>query len=119
MLNNDQKRAMTDLASAADWVIVGSRSRQLDEFKTFMKDYPDTEIVSMGSSLKLCFFAECEADIYPRLGLTTEWDTAASQALVEVAGGQFLAFPEMKALGCNQNEVSLSNPHFLVCASPR
>ena len=105
-------------ANTADWVVVGSRSHQSDEFKAFMKDYPDAEIVSMGSSLKLCLVAEGKADLYPRLGLTSEWDTAASQAVVEAAGGQVLAFPEMKPLGCNQNANSLLNPHLLVCASP-
>ena len=105
-------------ANSADWFVVGSRSHQSDEFKAFMKDYADAEIVSMGSSLKLCLVAEGKADLYPRLGLTSEWDTAASQAVVEAAGGQVLAFPEMKPLGCNQNSDSLLNPHFLVCASP-
>jgi len=105
-------------ANSADWVVVGSRSHQSDEFKAFMEDYADAEIVSMGSSLKLCLVAEGKADLYPRLGLTSEWDTAASQAVVEAAGGQVLAFPKMKPLGCNQNEDSILNPHFLVCASP-
>ena len=105
-------------ASSADWIVVGSRSHQSDEFKAFMKDYQDVEIVSMGSSLKLCLVAEGKADLYPRLGLTSEWDTAASQAVVEAAGGQVLAFPEMKPLGCNQNADSLLNPYFLACASP-
>jgi len=105
-------------ASSSDWIVVGSRSHQSDEFKAFMKDYEDAEIVSMGSSLKLCLVAEGKADLYPRLGPTSEWDTAASQAVVEAAGGQVLAFPEMQLLSCNQNADSLLNPHFLVCASP-
>jgi len=105
-------------ANTADWVLVGSRSHQSDEFKTFMEDYADAEIVSMGSSLKLCLVAEGKADLYPRFGLTSEWDTAASQAVVEAAGGQVLVFPEMKPLGYNQDADSLLNPHFLVCASP-
>ena len=106
------------LANSADWVVVGSRSHQSDDFKAFIEDCADAEIVSMGSSLKLCLIAEGKADLYPRLGLTSEWDTAASQAVVEAAGGQVLAFPEMKPLGCNQEKDSLINPHFLVCASP-
>ena len=105
-------------ANTADWFVVGSRSHQSDEFRAFMEDYSDAEIVSMGSSLKLCLVAEGKADLYPRLGPTSEWDTAASQAVVEAAGGQVLAFPEMKPLGCNQGADSLLNPYFLVCASP-
>ena len=83
-----------------------------------MENYADAEIVSMGSSLKLCLVAEGKADLYARLGLTSEWDTAASPAVVEAAGGQVLALPEMKRLGFNQNADSLLNPHFLVCVSP-
>jgi len=105
-------------ANTADWVVVGSRSHQSDEFKAFMHNYADAEIISMGSSLKLCLVAEGKADLYPRLGLTSEWDTAASQAVVEAAGGQVLAFPGMRPLSCNQNADSLLNPYFLVCASP-
>ena len=105
-------------SDTAEWKIVGSRSHQSDEFKSFIEKYPGAEIISMGSSLKLCLVAEGGADLYPRLGLTSEWDTAASQAVVEAAGGQVLAFPEMKPLSCNQNAGSLFNPHFLVCASP-
>jgi 3'(2'), 5'-bisphosphate nucleotidase len=105
-------------ANTTDWVVVGSRSHQSYEFKAFMEDYSNAEIVSMGSSLKLCLVAEGKADLYPRLGPTSEWGTAASQAVVEAAGGQVLAFPKMKQLGCNQNSDSLLNPHFLVCASP-
>jgi len=105
-------------ANYADWIVVVSQSHQSDHFKAFMKDYGSAEVISMGSSLKLCLIAEGKADLYPRFGLTSEWDTAASQAVVEAAGGQVLAFPEMKPLCCNQNSDSLLNPHFLVCASP-
>ena len=102
-------------SDTAEWKIVGSRSHQSDEFKTFIEKYPGAEIISMGSSLKLCLVAEGAADLYPRLGLTSEWDTAASQAVVEAAGGQVLRMPEMTSLRCNENETSLLNPHFLVC----
>ena len=102
-------------SATAEWKIVGSRSHQSDEFKSFIEKYSDAEIISMGSSLKLCLVAEGAADLYPRLGLTSEWDTAASQAVVEAAGGQVLRMPEMTSLRCNENESSLLNPHFLVC----
>ena len=105
-------------ANSAEWIVVGSRSHQSDEFKAFMENYRDAEMISMGSSLKLCLVAEGKADLYPRLGLTSEWDTAAAQAVVEAAGGQVLALPDMKPLSCNQSMRSLLNPHFLVCATP-
>ena len=101
--------------SSSEWKIVGSRSHQSDEFKSFIGKYPGAEIISMGSSLKLCLVAEGAADLYPRLGLTSEWDTAAAQAVVEAAGGQVLKIPEMTPLRCNEDESSLLNPYFLVC----
>jgi 3'(2'), 5'-bisphosphate nucleotidase len=66
----------------------------------------------MGSSLKLCLVAEGEADIYPRLGPTSEWDTAAAQAVVEAAGGRVTTL-DLEALKYNTKD-SLLNPHFLV-----
>lgn len=100
----------------SDWKVIGSRSHQTDEFIEFMKDYPTASIISMGSSLKLCLIAEGLADLYPRLGPTSEWDTAASQAIVEAAGGLVLNFHDMEPIRYNLNPGSLLNPHFLVCA---
>lgn len=71
----------------------------------------------MGSSLKLCLVAEGSADLYPRLGPTSEWDTAAAQAIVEAAGGQVLEYPNMQPLRYNTRPETLLNPHFLVCGS--
>lgn len=98
------------------WRVVGSRSHQTPEFTEFMQRLPDAEIVSMGSSLKLCLVACAEADLYPRLGPTCEWDTAAAQAVVEAAGGQVLTWPGLTPLTYNSNPDSLLNPHFIVCA---
>jgi 3'(2'), 5'-bisphosphate nucleotidase len=97
---------------ASDYVIVGSRSHQSDEFKAFIADYPGADIVSMGSSLKLCLVAEGKADIYPRLGLTCEWDTAAAHAVVEAAGGEVLHAETGKPLQYNKQD--LLNPFFIV-----
>ena len=96
----------------SDYVIVGSRSHQSDEFKAFIQDYPNADIVSMGSSLKLCLVAEGKADIYPRLGLTCEWDTAAAHAVVEAAGGEVLHAETGKPL--QYNKENLLNPFFIV-----
>ncbi|WP_297310470.1 3'(2'),5'-bisphosphate nucleotidase CysQ [Neptuniibacter sp.] len=99
------------------WKIVGSRSHQSDEFKAFMEKLPGAEVVAMGSSLKLCLVAEGSADLYPRLGLTSEWDTAAAHAVVLAAGGLVLNMKNMKPLVYNQNKGTLLNPHFIVCSS--
>jgi 3'(2'), 5'-bisphosphate nucleotidase len=66
--------------------------------------------------LKFCRVAEGSADLYPRLGLTSEWDTAAAQAVVEAAGGQVIT-SNGKALQYNR-KASLLNPHFLVIGDP-
>lgn len=100
-----------------EWRIVGSRSHQSDDFKDFVAKFPSCDIVSMGSSLKLCLVAEGAADLYPRLGLTSEWDTAAAQAVVEAAGGQVINWENKQTLLYNSKE-SLLNPYFIVCAGP-
>jgi len=100
----------------SDIKIVGSRSHQSEEFVAFMKNYSDADLIAMGSSLKLCLVAEGVADLYPRLGLTSEWDTAAAQAVVEGAGGKVVSFPDLDPLKYNANSESLLNPYFLVSA---
>ncbi len=92
--------------------VVGSRSHQGDSLKAFLAKLGEHEIVSMGSSLKICLVAEGVADVYPRLGPTSEWDTAAAHCVVEQAGGS-LTDLDMKPLRYNSKE-SLLNPFFFV-----
>lgn len=92
--------------------VAGSRSHAGDSLKRFLHNLGAHEIISMGSSLKLCLVAEGKADIYPRLGPTSEWDTAAAQAIVEAAGGR-VTDTQGERLRYNQKE-ALLNPHFLV-----
>ena len=92
--------------------VAGSRSHAGSSLQTFLEKIGAHEIVSMGSSLKLCLVAEGKADIYPRLGPTSEWDTAAAQAVVEAAGGM-VTDTSGSPLLYNTKE-SLLNPHFLV-----
>ncbi len=68
-------------------VVVASRSHRDARTDAFLEDYTVKELVSAGSSLKLCRVAEGTADLYPRLGRTMEWDIAAGQAVLEAAGG--------------------------------
>jgi 3'(2'), 5'-bisphosphate nucleotidase len=70
----------------------------------------------MGSSLKFCLVAEGKADFYPRLGPTSEWDTAAAHAVVNAAGGQVITL-DGQPLRYN-TKPSLLNPDFLVIADP-
>ncbi len=97
---------------AATLAVVGSRSHQGDSLKAFLAKLGDHEMVSMGSSLKICLVAEGVADVYPRLGLTSEWDTAAAHCVVVQAGGS-LTDLEMKPLLYNTKD-SLLNPFFFV-----
>jgi 3'(2'), 5'-bisphosphate nucleotidase len=70
---------------------VVSRSHSTPETETYLSQYQLAERVSVGSSLKFCLVAAGEADLYPRLGPTMEWDTAAGQAVLVAAGGSVLA----------------------------
>jgi 3'(2'), 5'-bisphosphate nucleotidase len=93
-------------------MVVGSRSHRGDSLNRFLENLGEHEMVGMGSSLKLCLVAEGAADIYPRLGPTSEWDTAAAQCVVEQAGGH-VTDTDMQPLRYNTKE-SLLNPFFLV-----
>ena len=73
-------------------------------------------MVPMGSSLKFCVVAEGGADLYPRLGPTSEWDTAAAQAVVEQAGGSVVTL-DGKPMKYNA-KADILNPHFLSSAPP-
>jgi 3'(2'), 5'-bisphosphate nucleotidase len=67
---------------------VASRSHRTPETDAFLANYPVAEFRSIGSSLKFCLVATGDADIYPRLGPTMEWDTAAGHAVLAAAGGR-------------------------------
>src|SRR6188768_1324222 len=67
---------------------VASRSHRTPETDAFLANYPVVEFRSIGSSLKFCLVATGEADLYPRIGPTMEWDTAAGHAVLHAAGGR-------------------------------
>jgi 3'(2'), 5'-bisphosphate nucleotidase len=92
--------------------VVGSRSHRGASLDAFLERLGDFDMHPMGSSLKFCVIAEGGADIYPRLGLTSEWDTAAAQAVVEQAGGAVLEL-DGQPLAYNA-KAEILNPHFLV-----
>jgi 3'(2'), 5'-bisphosphate nucleotidase len=97
--------------------VVASRSHRDADTDRILARLPAHQTVSRGSSLKFCLVAEGTADFYPRLGPTSEWDTAAGQCLVEQAGGAVWRLPELTPLGCNEKE-SLLNPSFAVVGDP-
>jgi 3'(2'), 5'-bisphosphate nucleotidase len=67
--------------------VVGSRSHRSPELAAYLARLPHHQLLGVGSALKFCLLAEGNADLYPRFGSTSEWDTAAGQALLEAAGG--------------------------------
>jgi len=93
-------------------VIAGSRSHPGHRLRRFLANLGQHRIIPLGSSLKSCLVAEGGADLYPRLGPTSEWDTAAAQAIVEAAGGA-VTDTRMRPLRYN-TRASLLNPHFFV-----
>jgi 3'(2'), 5'-bisphosphate nucleotidase len=107
-LNDNESRQLT---------VAGSRSHGSEMMQQYMaklgtENGGEPEILSMGSSLKFCLVAEGRADLYPRLGLTSEWDTAAAHCIVEQAGG-YITKTDMTPLEYNTKD-SLLNPFFFV-----
>ena len=96
----------------APWRVVASRSHAEDSLAAFLQQLGSYELVSMGSSLKFCLVAEGDADIYPRMGLTSLWDTAAAQCIVEQAGGRVIQWTGEPLSYLNPRTVL--NPFFLV-----
>ena len=94
--------------------VVASRSHRDAETESFLAGLTQPEVVSMGSSLKFMLLAEGSADLYPRFAPTMEWDTAAAQAVLELAGGSLLVRDTGQPLSYNKPE--LRNPHFLARA---
>jgi 3'(2'), 5'-bisphosphate nucleotidase len=90
--------------------VVASRSHASPELAQLLDALPGHQIVSIGSSLKICLVAAGEADFYPRHGPTSEWDTAAAQCVLEQAGGQLTDFG-LERLAYNKE--SLLNVPFL------
>jgi 3'(2'), 5'-bisphosphate nucleotidase len=87
--------------------VVASRSHADPALRAYIAQLGAHELVSMGSSLKFCLIAEGAADVYPRLGPTMEWDTAAAQCVLEAAGGRVVG-PDNQPL--RYNKPSLLNP---------
>jgi 3'(2'), 5'-bisphosphate nucleotidase len=90
--------------------VAGSRSHAGERLLGFLDRIGPHLLISMGSSLKICLVAEGRADVYPRLGLTSEWDTAAAQCVLEEAGGRLLG-TDGHVLRYNTKD-SLLNPEF-------
>lgn len=91
--------------------VAGSRSHGNERQATMLSQLGEHRLISLGSSLKFCLLARGDADVYLRLGLTSEWDTAAAQCVLEQAGGAVLDLAGAP-LRYNMKE-SLLNPEFI------
>ena len=115
---NSQKIHVRDIAPGETVVVARSRSPVTGPLmKRFLEKLGRHSEVPMGSALKSCLVAEGAADVYPKLGPTSEWDTGAAQCIVEEAGGRITDLA-LEDLRYNTRE-SLINPHFLVFGSDR
>ena len=100
-------------------VVVGSRSHGSPDFDAYLdhlrRQHPAIVTRSIGSSLKICLLAEGTADAYPRLGPTSEWDTAAAHAVLTAAGGKIVVAGGAE-LAYN-SKADILNPHFFASGS--
>jgi 3'(2'), 5'-bisphosphate nucleotidase len=115
-LRNIHGRKMS--AQQPEVVVVASRSHGGERLEAYLDElaghFPALRRQPVGSSLKLCALACGEADCYPRLGPTSEWDIAAAHAVLRAAGGEVYTF-EREALAYNSKE-SMLNPEFVAVA---
>ncbi|MCK9270229.1 MAG: 3'(2'),5'-bisphosphate nucleotidase CysQ [Bacteroidales bacterium] len=101
-------------------VVAVSRSHLTQDTHLFINKIKQTKevvLLSRGSSLKMCMIAEGSADVYPRMAPTSEWDTAAGQAIIEAAGGRVLDYATKTPLVYNKPD--LLNPWFVAFAKDK
>jgi len=98
-----------------EFVVAISRSHMNRATEAFIEslraERPTIKIVNKGSSLKMCMVAEGSVDIYPKIGTTMEWDTAAGHAILKAAGKNIF-LPDLKT-ELTYNKENLQNPHFI------
>ncbi|HEY1962552.1 MAG TPA: 3'(2'),5'-bisphosphate nucleotidase CysQ [Rhizomicrobium sp.] len=104
-------------APADGLVAVASRSHRDYHTEDYLKNFAVKDFVSAGSSLKFCLVAAGEADIYPRLGRTMEWDTAAGHAVLDAAGGSVTTI-DGRPFTYGKVEEKFANPFFVARGRP-
>ena len=95
-------------------LVVASKSHRDAATDDYISRYSVRDMTSAGSSLKFCLVATGEADLYPRLGRTMEWDTAAGDAVLRGAGGEVVRFDDHSALAYGKS--GFENPFFIAYA---
>ena len=95
-------------------LVVASKSHRSPELEAYIAQYAVADSKAAGSSLKFCLIACGEADLYPRLGRTMEWDTAAAHAVLTGAGGAVVRFDDLSPLSYGKE--GYANPYFIAYA---
>ena len=113
--SEDIKKIVVSNTNDSKLRIVTSRSHPSGDLKSLLDRIENYKLVTTGSSLKFCLIAKGEADIYPRLGLTCEWDIAAGEIIAKSAGADVVS-TKNKVIEYNSKEDYL-NPFFLVSNS--
>jgi 3'(2'), 5'-bisphosphate nucleotidase len=111
----DAIRVSAPIAAPGTVRVVASKSHMNADTVDFIKKLGQHELIQAGSSLKFCRIAEGHADVYPRLGLTCEWDTAAAQAVVEGAGGYVC---QLDGTPLRYGKPDVLNPYFVAFSTP-
>ena len=95
-------------------MVVASKSHRDQATDDYIGKYDVRDMTSAGSSLKFCLVAAGEADLYPRLGRTMEWDTAAGDAVLRGAGGKMVRFDDHSTF--TYGKAGYENPFFIAFA---
>lgn len=112
-----QREAITVANAPTAVRVVASRSHLTDETKSFIDRFNVASFVSSGSSLKFCRVAEGAADLYPRMGRTMEWDTAAGHAVLKAAGGDVFTLDGAPLHYGKRDGDTFANPHFVAAGA--
>ena len=109
--NKSIKKIQVNLLLDKKVKLASSRSHPSDKMAKFLLQFESYELCPMGSSYKICLVSDGSVDLYPRLGPTMEWDTAASHGIIKGAGGELLQVNNKLPLIYNKSE--LVNPDFI------
>lgn len=110
----DQRPVFVSDADNSALMVVASKSHRDQATDDYIAKYDVKDMKSAGSSLKFCLVATGEADLYPRLGRTMEWDTAAGHAVLSGAGGEVVRFDDRTPLRYGKD--GYANPYFIAYA---
>lgn len=113
--NERRTPILTSSPNEEGYIVVGSRSHgNKEEILSYLEGKKLRKVLPVGSSLKFCKIAEGEAHLYPRLGRTMEWDTAAGHAILLSVGGQIKTLTNRELL---YNKNNFENPYFVAMYS--